>query len=115
MAERRQIGGIVQQFDAHQHATLRQLQCLGIVEAPERHVLRRVGGVGEPSGTGVETGAHDEAERGAEGVRGAQQGTDIGRLRHPLDFDAEITARSGFSHGGGLCRRHDRRNRRQAG
>jgi hypothetical protein len=46
-------------------------------------MLRGVGGVGEAAGAGIETGAHDEAERGAEGVRGAQQGADIGRLRTP--------------------------------
>ena len=34
--------------------------------------------------------ADDEAERGAESMRGAQQGADIGRLRHPLDADAEM-------------------------
>ena len=92
MAERRQVGGIVQQFDADQHAALRQAQRLEVRKAPQRHVLRRIGGVGQAAGAGVEAGAHDEAERGAEGVRGAQQGADIGRLRHPLDADAEIAA-----------------------
>ena len=92
MAERRQVGGVVQQFDADQHAALRQAQRLDVREAPQRHVLRRVGGVGQSAGAGIEAGADDEAERGAEGVRGAQQGADIGRLRHPLDADAEIAA-----------------------
>ena len=39
--------GVVQQFDPDQHAALRQAQRIEVGKAPERHVVRRVGGVGE--------------------------------------------------------------------
>ena len=92
MPERRKLRGGLQQFDADQHAVMRQQQRPDVGEAPERHVLRRVGRVRQAAGARIPARADDEAERGAEGVRGAQQGADIGRLRHPLDADAEIAA-----------------------
>jgi hypothetical protein len=55
-------------------------------------VFGRIGSVGEAAGARIESGADDEAERGAERVRGAQQGADIGGLRHTLDANAEIAA-----------------------
>ena len=92
MTERRKVRGVVQQLHSHQHAMLRQAKRLDVRKAPERHVLRCRGGVGESAGARIEAGADDEAERSVEGVRGAQQGADIGRFRDALDADAEIAA-----------------------
>ena len=114
MAERRKVGRGRPAVRRRPARSAAAAQRPDVGEAPQRHMRGRVGGVGEAARARIPAGADDEAERGAEGVRGAQQGADIGRLRHPLDADAEIAARSGFSHGGGLCRAHDRRNRCQA-
>ena len=71
---------------------LRQMQRSDVGEAPERHVLSRVGRVGQAAGARIPAGPDDEAERGTERVRGTQQRADIGRLRHSFDADAEIAA-----------------------
>ena len=92
MTERRKVRGVVQQFDAHQHAMLRQAKRLDVRKRQSGTCSGVVGGVGESAGARIEAGADDKAERRVEGVRGAQQGADIGRLRDPLDADAEIAA-----------------------
>ncbi len=104
MAEARQLDRLVEQLDPHQHAAFRQGDRVRPGEAPQRHMRRGVGGVGEPAGAGVEAGADGEAERRAEGVGGAQEGADIAGFRHALGADAEIAAGSGGMHAPALCR-----------
>lgn len=54
MSERRQVSGIVEQFNSDQHAVLRQAQRVQVLEAPQRDMFRRVRCIGEPAGPGIE-------------------------------------------------------------
>jgi hypothetical protein len=92
MTKRRQVRGVVQQFHADHHAALWKAQRIAIFEAPQRNMLRCVGGISQSAGTGIEAGPDHEAECSAKGVGGAQQGADIDRLGHTFDTDAEIAA-----------------------
>jgi hypothetical protein len=92
MTKRRQVRGVVQQFHPNHHTVLWKAQRIAIFEAPQRNMLRCVGGVSQSAGTGIEAGPDHEAECSAKGVGGAQQGADIGRLGHTFDTDAEIAA-----------------------
>ena len=92
MTEAGQRRGVVQQLHAHQRAAAGQRQLVDRGVAEERHVGRRVGGVGLAAGTCVPAGADGEAERGAEGVPGAQQRAHVGRLGDALGPNAEIAA-----------------------
>jgi len=90
MAKRRQVRGVIQQFYTNQYTVLWKTQRTAVREAPQRDVFRSVRGIGQTAGTSIEAGSDDKAECSVEGVGGAQQGTDIGRLGHTFDADAEI-------------------------
>ncbi len=79
---------------------------------------RRVRGVRAALRPRIPPGADREAECRAEGMPGPQQRAHVGRLRHALGAEAEISSRTGqFGdwHGGGICQPHARRNRRDPG
>ena len=63
MAKARQFGCLVQQLHADQFAALRRDELAGRGKSPQRHVGRRVGGIGGAAGQRVEPGADREAER----------------------------------------------------
>lgn len=92
MTKRWQVRCVIQQLYADQNTVLWQAQRIAVGESPKRDVFGRVRSVGQTPGTRIEAGPNHEAECGAEGVGGAQQGTDIGRLGHTFDADAEIAA-----------------------
>ena len=72
MAKRWQVGGVVQQLHADQHAILRKAQRIEIGEAPERDVSGGIGRIGQAPRARIEAGTDNEAERGAERVGSAQ-------------------------------------------
>ena len=92
MTKRWQVRCVIQQLYADQNTVQWQAQRVAIGETPKRDVFGLVRSVGQTPRTRIEAGPNHEAECGAEGVGGAQQGTDIGRLGHTFDADAEIAA-----------------------
>lgn len=92
MAKRWQVGGVVQQLHADQHTTFWKAERIEIGEAPERDVSGGIGRIGQAPRARIEAGTDHEAERGAEGVRGAQECADVGRFRDTFDANAEIAA-----------------------
>ena len=106
-----QVHGVLQQLDADEDALARKLDRRHILEAPKRHVRRRVGGVGLPAGARIPAGADSETEGRPEGVRGPQQRADIGGLGDALDADPIVAPRRpGRMHRREVCVRHERRN-----
>src|SRR5258708_19739041 len=90
MAKARQGDGGVEQLDPDQRAIDWQAKLGQACEFVERHIGRRVRGVGPPAFMALVGGADGEHERGAEGVGGAHHAAEIHRLADAFDPDPEI-------------------------